>query len=91
MVKKNMFVCIRDKIFVLLLREKNAHTPGNEPSLFMKKERISFFVLFVEIAAIILLHSAKNHHAEGNKLFSDKKTAANSAYQLKALTITEVK
>jgi hypothetical protein len=57
----------------------------------MKKERISFYILFIEIAAIILLHSAKNQHAEGSKLLSDKKTAANSAYHLKALTITEVK
>jgi hypothetical protein len=57
----------------------------------MKKERISFFILFFEIAVIIYLHSAKNHQAEGSKLLSDKKTSTNSAYHLKALTMTDVK
>jgi hypothetical protein len=57
----------------------------------MKKERLSFLILFVEIAAIVLLHSAKNHTSEGSRMLGDKKTAAASSYQLKALTITKVK
>jgi hypothetical protein len=55
----------------------------------MKKERFSFFVLFVELAAIILLHSVKNRQSEG-KLLGDKK-AVNAAYQLKAFTLSKMK
>ncbi len=58
----------------------------------MKKERLSFFILFVEIAAIILLHSAKNREAEGRNMASAKKAAVTApSYQLKALTVTKVK
>jgi hypothetical protein len=56
----------------------------------MKKERLSFFILFVEIAAIILLHSAKSHHTEGYKASSARKTTA-ASYQFKALTLTKIK
>jgi len=52
----------------------------------MKKERLSFFILFIEIAAIAFLHSAKNRQVEGGKLLGDKKTPATASYQLKALT-----
>lgn len=57
----------------------------------MKKERFSFLILFVEIAAIVLLHFAKNRNTEGSRMLGDKKTAVASSYQLKALTITKVK
>ncbi|WP_165760280.1 hypothetical protein [Niastella populi] len=58
----------------------------------MKKERFSFFILFVEIAAIIFLHSAKNREAEGKGVASSKKAAVTSpSYQLKALSFTKVK
>lgn len=57
----------------------------------MKKEGLSFFILFVEIAAIVLLHSAKNRQTESSKLFGDKKTAVTASYQFKALTLTKVK
>jgi hypothetical protein len=57
----------------------------------MKKERFTFLILFVEIAAIIFLHSAKSKQAESGKLLGDKSAAANATYQLKAFTITKVK
>lgn len=57
----------------------------------MKKERLSFFILFVEIAAIVLLHSAKNRQTEGSQMLGDKKTAVTASYHLKALTVTTVK
>ncbi|WP_158085169.1 hypothetical protein [Niastella vici] len=57
----------------------------------MKKERFSFFILFIEIAAIILLHSAKNRELETSKVFSDKKSTATAAYQFKPLSITKVR
>ena len=57
----------------------------------MKKEKFSFLILFVEIAAIVFLHSAKNRQTEGSNLISAKKAVVSSAYQLKALTLTKVK
>ncbi|MBO9201362.1 MULTISPECIES: hypothetical protein [Niastella] len=57
----------------------------------MKKEKLSFLILFVEIAAIVFLHSAKNHQADGSKMLSAKKAVVGSPYQLKALTLTKVK
>jgi hypothetical protein len=57
----------------------------------MKKERLSFLILFVEIAAIAFLHSAKNRQTEGSKMIGDKKTAVTAPYQLKALTLTNLK
>jgi hypothetical protein len=57
----------------------------------MKKERLSFLILFVEIAAIVLLHSAKNHQPEGSKILGDKRSAHTASYQLKALTVAKVK
>ena len=57
----------------------------------MKKERFTFLILFVEIAAIVFLHSAKSKQTESGKLLGDKKTAATAAYQLRAFTITNVK
>ena len=57
----------------------------------MKKERLSFFILFIEIAAIVFLHSAKTRQVDGGKILGDKKTAVTASYQLKALTITKVK
>jgi hypothetical protein len=57
----------------------------------MKKERLSFFILFIEIAAIAFLHSAKNRQVEGGKILGHKKTAVTASYQLQALTVTKVK
>lgn len=57
----------------------------------MKKERFSFFILFIEIAAIIFLHSAKNKEAESKNMASTKKAAATASYQLKALSLSKVK
>lgn len=57
----------------------------------MKKEKLSFFILFVEIAAIVLLHSAKDRQSEGSKMLGDRQTAVNKSYHLKALTVTKVK
>lgn len=57
----------------------------------MKKERLSFLILFVEIAAIVLLHSSKNQNTEGSNLVGNKKTAVTASYQLKALTVTKIK
>jgi hypothetical protein len=54
----------------------------------MKKEKFSFLILFVEIAAIVFLHFSKNHHAEEGKIVSAKKAAVNTTYQLKALSYT---
>ncbi|WP_205513146.1 hypothetical protein [Longitalea arenae] len=55
----------------------------------MKKERLSFFILFVEIAAIVFLHSAKNRQSEGEKrLYGAKKAATAAPYQM---TLTKVK
>ena len=57
----------------------------------MKKEKLSFLILFVEVAAIVFLHSAKNHQTDSNKMLSAKKSVVGSPYQLKALTLTKVK
>lgn len=58
----------------------------------MKKERFSFLILFVEIAAIVFLHSAKNREEEGKHVASAKKAAVTApSYQLKALSFTRVK
>lgn len=58
----------------------------------MKKERLSFFILFIEIAAIVLLHSAKNRQSEGEKrLYGAKKATTETPSQLKGLTLTKVK
>ncbi len=57
----------------------------------MKKEKLSFLILFVEIAAIVFLHSAKNHQTDGSKMLSAKKATVGSAYQLKAFGLTKVK
>lgn len=58
----------------------------------MKKERFSFFILFVEIAAIVFLHTAKNKQIDNAKLIGERKTAASASYQLKlkAVTLTKV-
>ena len=56
----------------------------------MKKERFSFFILFVEIAAIVFLHSAKNKEAESKNMASAKKSTVTAPYQLKALSLTKV-
>jgi hypothetical protein len=71
---------------------KTVPPQGNNPSALMKKERFSFFILFIEIAAIVFLHSAKNREAEGQRMASAKKAAVTApSYQLKALTFTKVK
>jgi hypothetical protein len=57
----------------------------------MKKERYSFFILFVEIAAIVFLHSAKSRQETGSKAFSERKPIVTAPYQLKALSFTQVK
>jgi flagellar basal body-associated protein FliL len=56
----------------------------------MKKEKFTFLILFVEIAAIVFLHFSKSHQAEG-KMISAKKAAVNSTYQLKALSFTKIR
>ena len=58
----------------------------------MKKERFSFLILFVEIAAIVFLHSARSREEEGRHMVSAKKAAITApSYQLKALSFTRVK
>jgi hypothetical protein len=58
----------------------------------MKKERFSFFILLVEIVAIVFLHSAKNREAEGRQVASAKKAAVTApSYQLNTITLTKVK
>lgn len=57
----------------------------------MKKERYSFFILFVEIAAIVFLHSAKNKQETESKSFTEKKPVVSTPYQLKALSLTQLK
>ena len=60
----------------------------------MKKERFSFFILFVEIAAIIFLHSTRNRGEEGPQVAGagGKKAAVTaSSVQLNALSYTRVK
>lgn len=56
----------------------------------MKKERFSFFVLFVEIAAIVFLHSAKNKDTERKHMASNHKAGVTAAAQFKALSLTKV-
>jgi len=56
----------------------------------MKKERLSFLILFVEIAAIVLLHSAKSRHADYSKNDSRKTTIA-APYQLKTITLSKLR
>jgi len=57
----------------------------------MKKERFSFFVLFVEIAAIVFLHSAKNKDTERKHMASNHKANVTAAAQFKVLSLTKVK
>jgi hypothetical protein len=57
----------------------------------MKRERFSFFVLFVEIAAIVVLHSAKSQQSLAAKPVLNKKAIASAPYQLKALSFTKIK
>jgi len=57
----------------------------------MKKERLSFLILFVEIAAIVLLHSAKSRHAEYSKADNSRKSTIAAPYQLKTLTLSKLK
>jgi hypothetical protein len=57
----------------------------------MKKERFSFFVLFVEIAAIVFLHSAKNKDIERKHMAGNHKAGITAAAQFKALSLTKVK
>ncbi|WP_207513181.1 hypothetical protein [Longitalea luteola] len=53
----------------------------------MKKERLSFLILFVEIAAIVFLHSAKNRQSASEKaLYGAKKAATTNT-----LTLTKIK
>ena len=57
----------------------------------MKKERFSFFVLFIEIAAIIFLHSAKNRDTERKHTAGNNRADITASAQLKALSLTKVK
>ena len=57
----------------------------------MKKERYSFFILFIEIAAIVFLHSAKSKQETGTKSFAEKRPVVSTPYQLKALSLTQIK
>ncbi len=52
----------------------------------MKRERLSFFVLLLEIAAITMLHSAKNNQpgVDRQQVAKGKSTTTTVAYQLKA-------
>jgi hypothetical protein len=64
---------------------------GYNPSAFMKKERLSFIILFIEIAAIVFLHSAKNKDTEAKNMASAKRAAVTvTSYQLRALTLSKV-
>jgi hypothetical protein len=57
----------------------------------MKKERLSFLILFVEIAAIVLLHSAKSRHEAGySKTDNSRKTTIAAPYQLKTLSLSKL-
>jgi hypothetical protein len=57
----------------------------------MKKERLSFLILFVEIAAIVLLHSAKSRHeAVFTKTDNSRKSTIAAPYQLKTLTLSKL-
>ena len=77
---------------VVARKIKTVPPQGNNPSALMKKERFSFFILFVEIAAIVFLHSAKNRDAEAKNMASVKRAAVTvTTYQLKALSLTKVK
>ena len=49
----------------------------------MKRERLSLFVLLLEVAAITMLHSAKNSQTETDKQSLAKDKTA-PTYQLKA-------
>ena len=49
----------------------------------MKRERLSLIVLLLEIAAITMLHSAKNKETETDKQSLAKDKSA-TTYQLKA-------
>lgn len=57
----------------------------------MKKERLSFLVLVVEIAAIVLLHSTRNKHLLTSKVVNTGKNSVATSYQLQALPLTSVK
>lgn len=57
----------------------------------MKKERLSFFILFVEIVAIVVLHSAKSQQSVVTKNVNTKKAFAAAPYQLKAMPLTKIK
>ncbi len=57
----------------------------------MKREKISLFVLVVEIAVIALLHSAKGNQPEGDKQLV-KKESNSTMYQLKTnVPVTSIK
>ena len=70
---------------------KTVPPQGNNPSALMKKERFSFFVLFVEIAAIVFLHSAKNKDTERKHTAGNHKADVTASAQFKALSLTKVK
>jgi hypothetical protein len=53
--------------------------------LYMKKEKLSFWVLIVEIAAIVYLHSAKNRQTPG--VVAQSKTLHPPTYQLNVMPI----
>ena len=79
--------------FRCFVARKNKTVPpqGNNPSALMKKERFSFFVLFVEIAAIVFLHSAKNKDTERKHMAGNQKAGVTASAQFKALSLTKVK
>jgi len=58
----------------------------------MKRERLSMMVLVIEIAAIVYLHSIKNHQsiADGKVAGNGKKAPA-AAVQLNAMHISKLK
>jgi hypothetical protein len=92
---KKEYVCLQVRQNFRFFVARKIHTvplQGYNTSALMKKERYSFFILFVEIAAIVFLHSAKNREAEGKNMASAKKAAVTApSYHLKALSYTKVK
>ena len=84
---KKEYVCLQlNQNFRCFVARKIKTVPpqGNNPSALMKKERFSFIILFIEIAAIVFLHSAKNKEAESRNMASAKKATVTATYQFKS-------
>jgi hypothetical protein len=57
----------------------------------MKREKLSFLVLIVEIAAIVFLHSTRNKQVLSGKMANNSKANVTTSYQLQALPLSSVK